>query len=458
MIAVVGAGTAGLTAAWALARDGHEVVVFEAGERVGGQLYTLDLDGVPVDVGAESVHLGAPHVAQLVSDLGLLDAAVGSRPGASLLVTGRGLKPLPAGVGPTGPTKLGPVLRSGIMGPLALARAGLEPVLARRRQARDVSVGRFIRRRFGDTVAAEFVDPLLGNLHGGDIDRLSLHATAGQLRAAAVEGRSLTWKKKSPPGPVSKAPATKAPMFASWREGLRALPEALVARGGFELRLGTPVRSVRPEADHWIVQTDGQALEVAGVVFAAGAAATAGLLGDLLPASARTALEAIPHADVATVVLGYDRTDAAACGALHSANGLLVPSPRVQTMKAATFLSRKWPHLDDSEHYLLRASVGRAGDDLVARSSDDELVAGVVADLRRLIGLAADPALAQVVRWPAAMPQLVVGHLDRLETIRSGLDGLPPAAFAGGPFDGLGIVSTTKSGLQAAARLATVGR
>ncbi len=54
-IAVVGAGIAGLGAAWLLTRQGHAVTVFEAGSRLGGHTATVDvsLEGrtFPVDTG-----------------------------------------------------------------------------------------------------------------------------------------------------------------------------------------------------------------------------------------------------------------------------------------------------------------------------------------------------------------------------------------------------------------------
>ena len=49
-IAIIGAGLAGLTAAYEL-RD-HEVDVFEADDRIGGKLRTVAFNDGPVDMGA----------------------------------------------------------------------------------------------------------------------------------------------------------------------------------------------------------------------------------------------------------------------------------------------------------------------------------------------------------------------------------------------------------------------
>lgn len=49
-IAVVGAGIAGLSAAWLLSQK-HHVTIFEADSRIGGHCHTIDVDGTPVDTG-----------------------------------------------------------------------------------------------------------------------------------------------------------------------------------------------------------------------------------------------------------------------------------------------------------------------------------------------------------------------------------------------------------------------
>jgi monoamine oxidase len=61
-VLVVGAGAAGLAAAAELARDGRNVLVVEARERVGGRCLTRRIPGVPVPVelGAEFIH-GRPE-------------------------------------------------------------------------------------------------------------------------------------------------------------------------------------------------------------------------------------------------------------------------------------------------------------------------------------------------------------------------------------------------------------
>lgn len=467
-VVVVGAGMTGLVAARELAKDDRfEVICLEAADRVGGQICTLPIDGAQVDVGAEAVHLGAPQVAALVRELGLADDVVAAAPGGSVMATRKGLQPLPAGVGPTGPTKVLPVLKSGILTPLGILRAGLEPLMALRKLPDDLSVGDFTARRFGREVTDTFVDPLLGNLHGGDVHRLSLQATAPQLAPDAVSGTSLLLKNLTLPQPVARlvgrvlpalAPkparprpgGSPLPMFATWPDGLQTLPRTLAEQGGAQVRTGCPVTSLsRPDDGRWLLTlASGEQIDADEVLLTTPGAVSAGLLREHCPEAAAL-YAAVPTASVATVVLGYDPAQATANHILREHNGILLPSMRVRTFKAATNLSRKWPRLG-ATHHLLRASVGRTGTTMADDLTDEQLTSRVAEEIADLTGLAAQPQVRVVHRWPASMPQLQPGHKQRVAAARAALARIDGLHIAGCSVDGLGIGATVKSGQEAA--------
>ena len=69
---VVGAGVAGLAAARRLASAGQRVIVLEARDRIGGRVWTSEVLGPPIDLGASWIHgtTGNP-ITQLARDAGL---------------------------------------------------------------------------------------------------------------------------------------------------------------------------------------------------------------------------------------------------------------------------------------------------------------------------------------------------------------------------------------------------
>ena len=54
-VVVVGAGIAGLTAAYRLKQAGHHVQVLEASPNAGGRMITIEWNGLSIDPGAEFV-------------------------------------------------------------------------------------------------------------------------------------------------------------------------------------------------------------------------------------------------------------------------------------------------------------------------------------------------------------------------------------------------------------------
>ena len=73
-VVVVGAGFAGLSAARDLVRLGHDVVVLEGRDRVGGRSSTTTIAGTPVDLGGTFV--GPTQDAVIASEYGITQSAV----------------------------------------------------------------------------------------------------------------------------------------------------------------------------------------------------------------------------------------------------------------------------------------------------------------------------------------------------------------------------------------------
>ncbi len=71
-------------------------------------------------------------------------------------------------------------------------------------------------------------------------------------------------------------------------------------------------------------------------------------------------------------------------------------------------------------------------------------------ELKRIMGIAAEPLFTRVFRWPRANPQYDVGHLERVREMHR-LAGMRPGLFlAGGSFEGVGLPDCVRQGTEAA--------
>jgi oxygen-dependent protoporphyrinogen oxidase len=180
------------------------------------------------------------------------------------------------------------------------------------------------------------------------------------------------------------------------------------------------------------------------------------LLSDLSPDAARE-LGAITHSSVALVTLVLRRDDLSeqALRTLAGASGFLVPRDADRLVTAASFGSTKWAHWDDGRHVVLRVSAGHAHDDRALALSDDQLVAGLRADLADVVGIDAAPVGMRVTRYPDGFAQYRVGHMERVERITAALErDAPGVLVAGSALHGVGIPASIRSGRDAARRLA----
>lgn len=441
--AVVGAGIAGLSAAWELEQAGHDVVVFEAADRPGGKLQQSPVPGVdfPVDEGADAFLARVPDALDLCAELGI-DDLVHPATGDAWVHAGDGLRRLPKAQLLGVPTDVDEVAASGLVSPAGIERAREDLAVTHARPPEgDVSVGALVRGRLGDEVCDHLVEPLLGGINAGEADGLSARSAAPQIWACAQEGGSLIRAAAD----LKARAASDAPVFATPTAGMAELPRRLVEQLSAEIRVGTPVPPIRLDGDATVRDE-----HFAGVVVAAPADAAAKVLADAAPDAARH-LTGIEFASVAmvTVVAEADRVDHPLDG-----SGLVVARTAGASITAASWGSSKWSHWHDGQHVVFRISLGHDRDPVDWCALDDEeLVATALADLRRILDTDVTPTGTRVGRWLRSFPQYRPGHAERVDDLRAAAHAAGPVALAGMSLDGIGVPACIRGGRAAARRL-----
>lgn len=71
-VGVIGGGITGLTAAYDLARKGHEVVLFEKEPYLGGQASTFEVEGTPLERYYHHIFTGDAEMMELMEELGII--------------------------------------------------------------------------------------------------------------------------------------------------------------------------------------------------------------------------------------------------------------------------------------------------------------------------------------------------------------------------------------------------
>ena len=229
---------------------------------------------------------------------------------------------------------------------------------------------------------------------------------------------------------------------------MSSLVDAAAAAAGATVATGHTVREVTRAGRGWRLTLGPvpapESADVDGVVLAVPAKVASRLLARVDAGAAHTA-GLLDYASVALVALALP-----AGTPLPELSGFLVPAVEGRLVKAATFFTRKWPHLRD-DVTVVRASVGRYGDEAQLQLPDAELAAAVHADLAALVGGLPAPVAEFVQRWGGALPQYAPGHAGRVAAVRAALaDAAPGLAVAGAAFDGVGIPGCVRSGEAAA--------
>ena len=126
-------------------------------------------------------------------------------------------------------------------------------------------------------------------------------------------------------------------------------------------------------------------------------------------------------------------------------SGLLITRNTDTPLTACTILNQKWPQTTPDDKIVLRVFIGKPGNDVVERYSDEELSELAVEEIQNIMCFSAKPEWVRINRLIHCMPQYNVGHRAGIKAVREHVaENYPNLHLIGTPFDGIGIPDGVK--------------
>ena len=450
-VVIIGGGISGLSAAYYLSRGGAASTILESRPRLGGVIQTEHVDGCTIEAGPDSFLSAKPAAVELAGELGLADQVISSNDHLRKTYVRRHgrLIPLPDGLMMMVPTKILPLVTTGLVSWGTKLRMGLELLRAPKPRQEDESVAEFIEEHYGTEAVDYLAEPLLSGIYGGSPTDLSVRSVLPRFVQLANQYGSLTRGVLA-----ERAKATRngppAPLFRTFKGGLGQLVEAVAAaiRGHADVRQ-TRAETIERTAAGFRIRAGGDWIESASLVVGCEAHSASQLLAAV---DARLAglLGQVPYSSSITLALGFDAAD---FPAPPDGFGFLVPKKERGRLAACTWVGTKFSHRVPAGKIVARCFIGGAEAAAALGESDETVAADATRELQEIAGISARPRFTRLFRWPRSMAQPTVGHLGRVAEIEARVAAIPGLHLAGNAYQGIGIPDCIRLGRQAAGRI-----
>jgi protoporphyrinogen oxidase len=400
-VVVLGAGPAGLAAAWRLAERGREVVVVERADHVGGLAASFEVGGMRVDHGSHRLHpSAAPEVLRALS--GLLGGDLQRRiRNGRIRISGRfvAFPPRPGDlVRHFPPSFTAGLVRDAITRPLRRPRAD--------------TFAEVVRASLGPTLADHFYAPYVAKIWG-----LAPEALAGELARRRVSAR----------GPRDLLARVLRPArrreFLYPRRGFGEISERLgeaAIGAGATIRLGVEATRVVAGSEGVVVDgSDGTRVEAAWVFSTLPVSVLARITGPAPPADVVAAAARLRSRGLVLVYLELGQARYTEFDAHY------FPEPDIASSRISEPKNYRDSADDPLDRTVLCAELPATGGDSRWRASDADLAATVVDDLGRAGLPAVRPVSVVVRRLPHVYPVYDLGYETSLRTVESWLASRP---------------------------------
>jgi oxygen-dependent protoporphyrinogen oxidase len=428
-VVVIGGGISGLSCAYRLRQLGIPAILFEASDRPGGLMGTVEKDGFLFESGPQSFQ-ATPLLAQLIRELNLESELCRANPRAPRYVLRHGRMQKIA----MSPQAL---LAGSFLSPKSRWKLASEAFRHSKPPSEEESIANFVRRKFGHEILEYLVSPFVSGVYAGDPEKLSLKAAFPSLEewerdyGSVIRGAMKSRKK-------SDRAQSGPPSLCSFRRGITTLPGALAASLGDNLKASVSVNSIsRPSGHDYDVrlETSASTVRAKAVVCAAPAYVASHIVRDFDGALADT-LSGVAYASVVVYGAGYYAKQAVVS---PDGFGVLIPRTEKHRTLGIVWNSSLFPGRAPDGQFAITSFLGGATDGAILEETDNEIAAVAEKDSATILGLSGSPVASALWRHPKALPQYNLGHGHIVGRIRDAERATPGLFFSGNYLEGPAI-------------------
>lgn len=458
-VAVIGAGISGLSTAYAIEQQARAAeidlatVILEKEKRLGGKIWSIQEDGYLCEWGPNGFLDSKPMTLELCDHLGIGDRLLRSNDNARkrFIYSEGALHRLPE----NGPS----FLKSKLISWPGKLRLACEMLIPPSRINIDETLADFARRRLGAEALDKLIAPMVSGVFAGDPETMSLKSCfpriyelereyGGLIRAMIRLAQKKKAERKA--GKIVSSAAGPGGVLTSFLQGIQELADSTAGALKGEVRTDAEVKAlVKKDGGYELHLDGGGTLDVEIVVAASPAFALAGMVAGIDSGISKL-LGEIPYAPMNVVCFGYQREKIA-----RDVNGFgyLIPKKENRAILGTLWDSSIFPGRAPEGCVLLRSMMGGATNPRAIDLSETEVKAKVMADLKNIMGIGAEPDFVRIFRHPKAIPQYIVGHGRRLQKLDEHLHKYPGLFFTGNAFLGVGINDCVNASNQIADRV-----
>lgn len=450
--AIIGAGPTGLSAAYALHKNGHAVTVFEKNPHIGGAVRTSIEDGYLTELGPNTLMLNDLRIQNLIKELGIENEIIEADHSSAKRFVIKGGKPVAL---PSSPKNL---LSSKAISFTAKLRLLREPFLKKYSGEADESFADFVRRRLGKQMLDYAAGPFVSGIYAGDAEKLSFrHAfprlhKIEQAHSSIIKG-FIKQKKLAKQGKGDSNNLAKRKII-SFKNGMQTLPTAIantLPRDSILTETNiTKIEQIKGDQPQWQItwqdksgNEQNQILENIIIASPAHTLDQLGLPNEII--SQLTQTTGIYHPPVASVLLGYKKEQIT-----HPLDGfgMLASLPEKSPVLGALFTSTLFPNRAPDGHVTINVMIGGALTPELALKEENELIENAHGELNKLLGISGSPTYQKLTVWKKAIPQANLGYqavLDELNQVETTFPGLH---LAGNYRGGISLPDSILNGLE----------